>query len=900
MREPFHQPLIHLMNSDTSKLFKHGATWVRTDFHLHTIKERDASRKELRTEWKNEDGTYREEEFVNAFVARLRAEEIRVACITNHDHLDYREYKAIAKLAAKDDILVLPGIELNTHAGSDGVHTLVIFNPDDWDAADTRIANFLNGQFPGGKKQGQVTQDSLAVCMAKLDQLSTAERKLDYFIVFAHVDSENGLLKSVKGPNLQQLFRSCETTWKKRVLGFQKSRRPPAVTAEMLAEIPLPALLEGSDPSNSINDVGAADNGVCYLKISDLSYAAVKFALCHHKLRVTRELPVDSARILIQSLEIQTHGKGVFGQFFAKDLNCLIGSRGSGKSLVIETLRWTLGKVPGTGDDAYKQELLDAFLQKGGKAVLRGIDKNGDPVVITRHYLGKREQPAPEVQINGKPSRLSPDILFPGLLYFGQKDLGMRSEQSDTQLFDQLLGPLPDALTEQIERKLGKLKSTAEKFLAARQAKETDDEYAYELNALNGKLDEFKKKGIEDKLRDITLFDHDLRTFRAFMDEFSKERESATGRIQAFLSLGDRFPELRSTENQEAAKMIEAAKTAFTTLDTAAEKIHGLLDEVGKGLKAAQQLIELNRDQLQARFGAILRSVNEPELDLDGYRKMVSRQKQLTELRAISKQGSEALASTKRDLVASGDEWLAALRAATDHRNDQLRLINDELPEKLNLEIEAFGDKEKFDLFLDKLMKGTNFTAQAREALVRSCASGFEVFKRWETIRESEITPAMAAKLEDAINQRFIEFLTFAAPDGRHITFDGKRINELSLGKRAMALLVLLLSLKNYPIIIIDQPEDDLDNETIHRMIVEPLRQHKGQTQFIIATHNPNIPVLADAEQVIDCHETSKGQYEQHYGSLDKPRTKEAIITIMEGGEKAFERRHEIYSQWTK
>ena len=158
----------------------------------------------------------------------------------------------------------------------------------------------------------------------------------------------------------------------------------------------------------------------------------------------------------------------------------------------------------------------------------------------------------------------------------------------------------------------------------------------------------------------------------------------------------------------------------------------------------------------------------------------------------------------------------------------------------------------------------------------------------------------MAAKLGEVMSKRFIEFLTFAAPDSRHITFDGKRINELSLGKRAMALLVLLLSLKNYPIIIIDQPEDDLDNETIHRMIVEPLRQHKGQTQFIIATHNPNIPVLADAEQVIDCQETSKGNYEQKYGSLDKPTTKKAIITIMEGGEKAFERRHEIYSQWTK
>ncbi len=162
------------------------------------------------------------------------------------------------------------------------------------------------------------------------------------------------------------------------------------------------------------------------------------------------------------------------------------------------------------------------------------------------------------------------------------------------------------------------------------------------------------------------------------------------------------------------------------------------------------------------------------------------------------------------------------------------------------------------------------------------------------------MTEIMASKFEDILEQRFVEIVTYAAPDSRHVTFDGKRINELSLGKRAMALLLLLLSLKDYSIIIIDQPEDDLDNETIHRMIVEPLCEHKGNTQFIVATHNPNIPVLADAEQVIDCHESEKGQYEQHHGSLDKPSTKNAIITIMEGGEEAFKRRHEIYSQWTK
>lgn len=883
------------MNAMPPEIFRHGASWVRADFHLHTIKESHSSRKKLRDEWRNSDGSYREDEFVRAFVERLVSEGIKVACITNHDLLDYNEYKAIAKRALKHDILLLPGMELNAHCGVDGVHALIVFDPADLNGGDSRINDFINGQFPGGKKENEVTQDDLPKCFEKLEKLG-----INYFVIFAHVEAENGLLKSLKGPNLQQLYKSCGDTWRKRVLGFQKARREPYVLKQILGDIPLPALVEGSDPRDSVSQVGDPGNGRCYLKLSDLSFAAVKFALRDHQLRVSRELLPEPRRPHVRSLEIQTSGKGVFGQFFSMDLNCLIGSRGSGKSLVIEALRWVLGKEPGSGDDDYKQELLNAFLQKGGKVELRGIDKNGDEIVITRHYLGKRDQAAPEVVVNGQPSRITPDVLYPGLLYFGQKDLGIRSEQSDAQLFDQLLGPLPLGLADDIESKLGKFKSAAEKFLAANQAKETDDEYAYELNALNSKLNEFKEKGIESKLQEITQFDSDLRAFRAFLTEFTRERKATTEQFQSLLRLTSHIPELKSAENSEAAEMLEVAKKVFSTLEAATGKLDGVLGEVGKGLEAVNELLELNKYQLQSRFGDILRSINEPDLDLDGYRKMVSRQKQLTELRAISKRGSDALASTKRDLINAGDQWIAALQAAADHRNQQLQAINQELPEKLNLEIEAFGEKERFDQFLDGLMRGTGFTAQARETLVGSCSSGFEIFKRWKSIKESEITPAMAAKLGEVMKKRFVEFLTYATPDSRHITFDGKRINELSLGKRAMALLVLLLSLKHYPIIIIDQPEDDLDNETIHRMIVDPLRHHKGQTQFIIATHNPNIPVLADAEQVIDCHETSKGNYEQNHGSLDKPATKDAIITIMEGGEKAFERRHEIYSQWTK
>jgi len=107
------------------------------------------------------------------------------------------------------------------------------------------------------------------------------------------------------------------------------------------------------------------------------------------------------------------------------------------------------------------------------------------------------------------------------------------------------------------------------------------------------------------------------------------------------------------------------------------------------------------------------------------------------------------------------------------------------------------------------------------------------------------------------------------------------------------------MSLEDHPLFLIDQPEDDLDNETIFRHVVEPLLGRKHRSQFIVATHNPNIPVLGDSELVHACREVDKGRYDHSSGSLDAVATRDAIVSIMEGGAQAFEQRQKIYSQWT-
>ena len=96
---------------------------------------------------------------------------------------------------------------------------------------------------------------------------------------------------------------------------------------------------------------------------------------------------------------------------------------------------------------------------------------------------------------------------------------------------------------------------------------------------------------------------------------------------------------------------------------------------------------------------------------------------------------------------------------------------------------------------------------------------------------------------------------------------------------------------------IIDQPEDDLDNKVIYDELIKTLKERKSDIQFIFVTHNANIPVLGDSEKVI-VTEFKDDNIILESGGIDCPYIQKKIIKIMEGGEDAFEKRNTIYLNW--
>ena len=178
------------------------------------------------------------------------------------------------------------------------------------------------------------------------------------------------------------------------------------------------------------------------------------------------------------------------------------------------------------------------------------------------------------------------------------------------------------------------------------------------------------------------------------------------------------------------------------------------------------------------------------------------------------------------------------------------------------------------------------------------------IIKFLETDQRKEIGPKNKdRKISDQITRKkeFYEFifsLEYLKPN-YELKLDGKVLEKLSPGERGALLLVfyLMLDKENTPLVI-DQPEDNLDNKSVFEILTHFIRDAKKRRQIIIVTHNPNLAVCADAEQVIYVH-LDKNDYKFSYetGSIESPILNKRIVEILEGTQPAFDRRKLKYQE---
>jgi hypothetical protein len=117
----------------------------------------------------------------------------------------------------------------------------------------------------------------------------------------------------------------------------------------------------------------------------------------------------------------------------------------------------------------------------------------------------------------------------------------------------------------------------------------------------------------------------------------------------------------------------------------------------------------------------------------------------------------------------------------------------------------------------------------------------------------SAVVKGKADIFVETFTENLADLLSYQVPNTFIVTYHGKPLKSHSLGQRASAMMLFLLSQDDHDLLLIDQPEDDLDSQTVYEEVVKLVRGIKKGRQFIFATHNANFPVLGDAEIVAAC-----------------------------------------------
>lgn len=436
---------------------------------------------------------------------------------------------------------------------------------------------------------------------------------------------------------------------------------------------------------------------------------------------------------------------------------------------------------------------------------------------------------------------------------------------------------------------------------ASRQLKETIEATSKiaglekEKNELEVQLQVFTDKGVDKKLSEMTIFDADRQAivnWQQTLKELGFNLKEATDWSVSDAS----FPTLKSKLTVDISEELAAAKLKSDAARNSAQSSLTSLREAFSAVSEVLQKLAPVQEELKREVTQLQKTLNEPQLDLELFRKKKARLDQLLKLLAAGAQRARTEQSA-RDLLGAASTILHDFwRARFSEREIEVRRLESELPKEIRIQTTFKGKRIAFGEFLRAKFRGSGLQGASYEVLESMFVDGRELYQGRSAL-ETHLSETAAVKVRSTLLDHLADFLSFRAPDQTVILFKGKPLGDYSLGQRATVILHILMHLQRHPVIMIDQPEDDLDNETLYSHFIRQLLERKELTQFIFATHNPNIPVLGDAEQTIICRKDGE-IFSFEHGSIDNKNVQQRIVTVMEGGEDAFRRRKEIYQLW--
>ncbi len=834
----------------------------------------------------------------------LIAEAVRngVHALGITDHNDVSWVDTIAAKAAIHGIVVFPGFEITSE---EGIHILCLFEP----GTPTDRLSFALGKL-GIKSSGP----SATLCDYSFEDVLKIVSERGGICIAAHVTEDRGLLKQLDGQACIQRWRSphhmaiqipgqiddLPPEYKAIVLNLNPEyKRGRAIAAINAKDVKEPSGLQQPTASTLIKMAAPSIEGLRQAFLDPDS--RIRLA--------SQDVPQTRAEIVAVSWE------GGFldgcGAHFNDNLNVLIGGRGAGKSSVIESLRWALG-----------QQLLSEEVRIQHSSMVKHVVPSGTKMSILvrvrepdeKLYLIERSAPNPPVVRDartGQISNLSPQQVIRAEI-FGQHELSELSgnEEHLTQLLDRFVPTDPQLLGNKADVRR-RLETSRRRILSVtKEIFDIEDRLAA-LPRLEETLRRYQDAGVESRLREQGLLVKEERVLLTARDRLARYDELLAG-LSREVPPETAFLSDRALEELPGKEILVGAREALDTVGAGAAQAQQTLSKALQ--KARAQLAEVETRWRDRKEGAkkayekALRELQQSRIDGAQY---VELKRALEDLRPLVERRAtltQDLQDLRQERIALAAEWEDLKRSEFQRLAKAAKRVGKGLGNAVSVQIVFGGKRAPILQLLSKRIPRFSDAAKATidrdnlslTELATACRAGkAELEKRFGlrgvmSERITELGEELAMEIEEIELVTTTEISLNVASPGQ--TLEMRPLRELSAGQRATALLLIVLLESNGPLIV-DQPEDDLDNRFITEGVVPRMKDEKRRRQFIFATHNANIPVLADAELIIGMQAgaNSARMDPTLMGSIDTQAVRDLVETQLEGGREAFELRRLKY-----
>ena len=699
------------------------------------------------------------------------------------------------------------------------------------------------------------------------------------------------------------------------------------------------ACLLGSD-SHNLCDIGLSGH-TTLIKMTERNMSDLSKALKDPQTRIRYQDTIEETNYpKIQGIFIDGgfFDKKAFG--FSDNLSCIIGGRGTGKSSLIDAIRLVFGDSYKGPNETKKNDIQGRAKYTLSDSIISILFEDADK----QKYILRYNYENKETEIYDLDGNLLKDIIVADSSKFSLKIYGWGEiEELATDKKGQL--DLVDGFVEEasgIKNKIDEQytqleQNTTEVCELAKVIEETRPKIK-DLPEKRDDLNRLNTTELNKIFSDYDEVDHDQRVikniqaqteeFFNFVNEFDENSIYEKYLHVIKQDIGE--------DDHKAEQIIREIETKASGLDKKFRDFVGDVEKIKSNIQDSLNKVIQKKEEIE-------RKLREKAISNEDIGKLIDRRRKLTkevkELEEVEKEiniGNEQLRLllVKR-FVEIIPELTAKQRQLFEARNRKIKDINGKLADlgnKVNvrIELEFLRNRSQFQNGLgsheenadDGILKKSGFNYKEKKAAFRISESFLPyefvqliLDRKIEELRTGVIIDDDTEQLsqEDATHivehlypkeenffsskllRQLLQLEHIKIYDMPIIVLDETPIEKKSPGQRCSALIPIILMESDLPLII-DQPEDNLDNKLVFSLVVDILRELKQKRQIITATHNPNIPVSGDSEQIIVLDTNTKDKCENiSHGSIDNATVINWIKKIMEGSEEAFRIRAEKY-----